>query len=592
MTRNKVSYLRVPKPVSLWWNLLVDIVGAGNRMGAILQRVRRLLFRRRLPSMARRVSAHGSAALALAAAVLAACAQGNSDYERTILGIQQQIGAGELEEARTLIGAAEAKYPANGGLENLLGVVEIQEGHTEEARKEFAKAIQHDPKLMGAALNLSRLDMQEAATDADARARALKLSLRVLLADPHNDEANYNAATIFYWDRNSSASLDHLKKLSEEARGHAVAQALECAADAELGIRPAMLAVTAALAANPEITEQDAATCLPALRAARRADLIETLYAAANARQALSFEGLRTLGLAQEAEDRLPAARVSLESAYAADPTSVVVLADLARVAERAGDNEGALGYVAHARDLAPTDSKLAHEFAVICVRMGLLAEARKAFADALRLAPDNADYDLGMGLVISFSEDPSQGLPYLERYHALKPGDPEGALALGTTYFRMKDYENAGIWLKDAALVPKTAAEADYYLGSIARQQGRTDEAVADLNRSLTLDPARAATLAELGEIDLGTGKFAEAENHFNKALEIDAENYAATFGLLQLYARTGDPRREKQAARFEEIKNKRQERDTQMMRVIELKPVREADDANAHGKSTGTAP
>jgi hypothetical protein len=45
------------------------------------------------------------------------------------------------------------------------------------------------------------------------------------------------------------------------------------------------------------------------------------------------------------------------------------------------------------------------------------------------------------------------------------------------------------------------------------------------------------------------------------------------ANFGLLQLYARTGDPRREQQSHRFEEIKNLKEEHDRQMMRNLEIR-------------------
>ena len=94
-----------------------------------------------------------------------------------------------------------------------------------------------------------------------------------------------------------------------------------------------------------------------ALRA--EADLIETLFSAAAARHPLSPAGLRILGLAQEAQGKLQPARATLESAFTAAP-SVDILEDLSRVAQAAGDNQGALGYIAHARDLQPNNASLA----------------------------------------------------------------------------------------------------------------------------------------------------------------------------------------------------------------------------------------
>jgi tetratricopeptide (TPR) repeat protein len=205
---------------------------------------------------------------------------------------------------------------------------------------------------------------------------------------------------------------------------------------------------------------------------------------------------------------------------------------------------------------------------------MGLLAEARKAIAEALRLKPDDARYNLGMGIVVSFSEDPSQSLPYLAKFHALQPKDPQGPLALGEANFRAKDYDTAMTWFHQAVDDERTAADAHYYMGRIARQQGQLEEAAAELKQALALRPGNADTLAELGQVSLAKHDFAPAEAYFEQALRLDADNYAANFGLLQLYARTGDTRREQQAHRFDEVKKIRDERDQQMMRAIEVRP------------------
>ena len=511
--------------------------------------------------------------LLYAAALLQGFAADSSTYERTILEIQKQIESGNLDAARTLVAEAAHQYPHNGGVENLLGVVEVQQGHAVAASNAFSQAIVDDPRLTAAYLNLSRIKMESASTDQAARAEALRLSLKALQLEPSNNEAHYQVATTLLWNRDYRSSLEHLGKLSSESRSKIGAQALLCADNAALGERRAMDEAAQALAANPDLSEPDADTCVPMLRTARRADLIDTLLTAVQTHQALSPDGLRVLGLAQEAEGQLQLARATLEKAFAAKDTSVVILEDLTRVARAANDNQGALGYLAHARDLAPNDAALPYEFGAVCVRMGLYAEARKAIAEALRLDPDNADYNLGMGTVVSFSADPSQALPFLTRYHALRPKDPEGVLALGTANFRAKDYDTASRWLTEAASSQKTAADAHYYLGRIARQEGHLDEATVQLKQSLALKPDQPDALAEQGEIDLQTHDFAHAAAHFDQALRIDPDNYVANFGLLQLYARTGDSRREQQSHRFEEIKNLKEERDRQMMRSLEIR-------------------
>ena len=495
-------------------------------------------------------------------------------YRQTVLTIQQHIEAGDLEGARALITKADREFPADGGLENLLGVVEIQEGHAERAKQQFAAAIRHSPKLVGAYMNLGRVYMEAAAGDASARAETLRIYEKVLQIEPGNAEANYQSATLLMWSKSYQRSLDHLARLSPEVRSKAGVENLVCADEAGLGHAEAARQAAVSLAANEDLTEQDAMIILPALRTARRADLIEMIFSAAGSRHQLSPSGLRILGLAQEAEGKLGEARATLERAYAADTSSVSPLIDLARIADAEKDYRGALGYLAHARDLQPQDPALPYEFGVICSKMNLLEEARKAIGDAVKLAPDNPDYNFGMGMVASFGHDPTEALPYLEKYHSLRPSDPAGILALGATYFRAKDYENASLWLKQASSNSQSAAGAFYYLARIAREKGRLDEAIVDLAESSKAKPDQPEVLAELGQIHVQMKKYTDAEKEFDAALALESDSYAANFGLLQLYARTGDPRQAEQSKRFEAVKDKSEQQSREMLRVIEIDP------------------
>ena len=509
-------------------------------------------------------------------------------YQSALLAIQQRIEANDLEGARALIAEAEKRYPANAGVENLLGVVEIQQGNAAAARKDFTAALKHDPNLASVGMNLARLDMEAAESDSAARAEAIRLTQRVLLRDPGNDEARFALATLDAWDRNDRGALEQLARLSAEARSQPQVQALACESRAMVGGKEATETAVRALAANPELTELDAATCLAGLRQAKRADLITTLYTAAAGRAPLSPRGQRTLGLALEADGKLTEARSTLEGVFAASGgKEVALLTDLTRVAEATGDDKGALGYLAHARELAPEDPRLPYEFGVICLRIGFFGEARKAFAEAVRLAPETPEYNYGLGTVISFSQDPSQAIPYLEKFRSLRPDDPAGVLALGVTSFRSKDYEGAARWLRQAAQRKQTAADSHFYLGRIARQENRTEEAVAEFKQSLALDPKRADVLAELGQMAVTSHDYAQAGNYLNSALQLEPDSFAANFGLLQLYARSGDARREQQSKRFDEIKDKKEERDRLMMRVIEIRPEGNANTPQAPNES-----
>lgn len=493
-----------------------------------------------------------------------------SSYQSAILNIQQKLESNDLQSARALLDAAMKRYPNDGGLENLLGIIEIQSGHTEAAKQAFAHAVTHGPKLLSAYLNLARIYMETANHDEKAAAEAIRLYHNVLELDPHNSEAAYGEATAAMWKHEYADSITNLNKLDADVRSKARVQAVLCADEFGLGHKDAGERAAAAMTASPDLMESDVMLALPALQAAHRADLLETLLSAVNARQPLSASGLRMLGLAQEAEGKTQEARKTLERVYEMDPSSSVPLVDLARVALTANDKQGALGYLAHARSLAPNDANLAYEYGFVCLQMNLMREARIAMAEAVKLAPENPDYILTMGTVVVGAE----AFPYLRKYHELRPNDAAGYLAFGIAYFENNDYANAIAWLSRATANMNTAAAAHYYLGRALNQQARFDDAIRELRQSLDFKPDQADALAELGESYLSLKQYSEAATQLHHALELDSENYVANYALLRLYSQTNDPRRGEQAGRFAALRNKNEQQSHDAMRIIEARP------------------
>ncbi len=516
-----------------------------------------------------------SSAIVLLFMVNSGNAQTNTGtYEQTVLAIQEQIQKDNLGKARTLVEAAERRFPANGGLENLQGVIAIQQGNITEAVEDFSASIRHSPRLMSPYLNLGRVYLQGSAQNSDMAAKALRVYEDALKIDPENAEANYDAAILLTRAGNYGESLAHLANLGTVDKFRVSALAVACADEAGVGHTADATRRAASLATHSDLTEADVVEIVPALFASRRADLVDVLLSAVASHQPLSAIGLRMIGLAQEAENRLPAAQDTLEHAFAAGLHSTDILVDLARIAEAREDYKGALGYLAHARDLKPNDASLPYRFGLICLKMTLLAESRKALAEAVHLDPENADYNFAIGTVASFADDPAEALPYLSKYHELRPADSGGMLALGTTYFRAKDFESATPWLRQAANVAFTAPFAYYYLARIARQEGRLDESVTDLGKSIRMKPDQPDALAELGQVYVQMKKYAEADKQLNLAIRLDRDNYAANFGLLELYARTGDSRRAEQSRRFDAVKEENEAKRRETMRILEVRP------------------
>ena len=510
--------------------------------------------------------------MATASLLTPSAARASATPAPVLLQIQILIQQHDLAAARTMALGAQQQHPNDGGLENLLGVIAAQQQDPTTAAQYFQQAIKHRPGLVQSYLNLARVYLESPGQFAHAEDKAALLYQQALKLDPASDDAHIQLASIFARRQQFAESLQQVNAVSPRQAGSLVATTLRCSAAAATGDRPQTDTAAASLLNDPNLQAADVMSMADGLRVGRRADLIEKLLRAAGSRQSLSPAALHLLGLAQDANGDAPGARLTLEQAFIADPQSTSILVDLAHIAAAHGDDEAALGYLAHARDLAPQNAALDFEFGQVCVRLKLLGEARNAMERAVAIVPENPEYNLELAKVTALSQDPLRALPYLLKYQALRPQDPNAPLLLGVIYYRVKDFDSATPWLRRAAAFPSTAADAHLYLGSGYRQLGDADRARQELEQSVKLDDRDAETHAELGLLALAAKDSPAATRELEHATALEPENYTANFGLLQLYAQTGDPRRKEQLARFEKIKEANDVLNRQAMRVIEL--------------------
>jgi tetratricopeptide (TPR) repeat protein len=517
-------------------------------------------------------------AVALAALFYATYLFAGQDHQGArndkILQIQVLIEDRNLAEADKLLDQAVKQFPADAGFDNLRGIIQAQQGSHAAAARSFSRAIQRSPRFTGAYLNLGRLYQENSAGEPEASRKALEIYARVLDYEPKNEEANYQSAALLLQQGKFQESLVHWSRLPEEVQGRAQALSIVCADYAATGNRQAADEAAGRLLADPEFSEADAQQILSGVGAGKRDDLIIILLEGLQKGLTLSPQLLHALGLAYWRTHRLAEARAALEKATAGENLSAASLLELARVAHEQQDYKGSLGYLAHARDLAPENASIHYDFGLVCLDLDLLAEAGNAFEKAVKLEPENASFNYVMGSVAAFRHDPAEAVPFFQKYLQLRPSDPRGKLALATAFFRAKDYDAAVPWLTEAAEAPETATAAHYYIGAIALQQRRLDDAFSQLQLALKTNPDYANALAELGQYYLMKRDYGQAEAQIRRALELDPDYLAANLYLLTLYSRTGDSRREAQAKHFEELEKRRDERAQELMRIVEVRP------------------
>jgi tetratricopeptide (TPR) repeat protein len=492
----------------------------------------------------------------------------------TVQKIQQLIQQGNTAAAQQILSEALKETPHDAGLYNLDGVIKAQSRDFTGSEASFKRAIELAPSFADAYLNLGHLYQEWIPQQPAAREKAINVYAQVLKLDPTNVEANYQSALLLMQKGLYPLSLQHLSKLPAGAQDRSPALSIRCGDDAGSGEERKAEDVADRMLRSPDLAEADVVSLLPLLARHKNMPLAIRLLEGLNQRNLSTVNSLTSLGLLYRQQGRLDEARKVLDEAAQIPPNSVPLLLDLAEVADDQKDYTGALGYLAHARELEPQNASIHFFWGMVSVQMNLEQEAYVALKKAVSLDPNNAYYNYAMGAVTVEREQSSEAIPYFQKYCQLKPNDPRGRLGLGSAYFASHDLDNATKVLETIQNDPRTTVGVHYYLGRIANAKGNFTEAVAQLQMALKMRPDYADAYAEMGLVLMKRKDFAGAKDDLSKALAIDPDNYTANLNLMILYQRTKDPKADEQAKRFEQVRQQRAQRTKEFLRTIEVRP------------------
>jgi tetratricopeptide (TPR) repeat protein len=480
----------------------------------------------------------------------------------------------DLPGAKAAVDDALRAHPSDPALHNFAGVIAAQQHDAGAAETHFTTAIRLAPKAVPAYENLARLYQEQSSSNPEKALRAVDVYDRLLAIDPTHVEALYQSGFLLALHGRFAESQQRLERLPVDVQQRPQVRALLVADLAGLKRPDDALRSAESLAADPALTAEDVLGVLPALNRVGGEASALPLLEALEKRGVASVDLLTALSHAYRETGRYAEARRTLERAVATSGASVPLLLELARAADKSGDHQGALGYLAHARSLEPQNATVHFFFGMVCVELNLVREAYDALKQAVTLAPDNPLINYAMGAVTMYGHEPGESLPYFEAYQRLKPGDPRGRFALGVARFHANQFDQARRDLTAAAAHAETAAGAHYFLARIARQENDLNTARRELDDALRRNPKYADGWAELGLVQLRGGQYQDAQASLDKALALDPENYAATVNLATLYSRTKDPRREAQSARLAQLQEKRAAQAQEFLRIIEVVP------------------
>jgi tetratricopeptide (TPR) repeat protein len=488
---------------------------------------------------------------------------------------QRLLQASDHAAARRELGRARQLYPGSPAVYNFLGVLEAEEGSYAGAEGHFREAIARSPDYTDAYLNLGRLYQENAGKDREAPRKGLEVYEALLRRRPEHVEARYQSAALLQALGEFDRSLQELDRLPPADQERPAALAVRLADEAARGERARAEAAGERLRRRADLAAEDVRRALPALLAHGQEGLAQELLQELRSRGLASPDDLRSLLRLLEGESQLVRAREVGEDIAQARPDAVEPLLDLARIAHKAKDYRGALGYLAHARALAPDNARVHFFFGMVCVDLDLGAEAYNSLKEAVRLQPEDAYFNYALGAAAMHRRDPSEAIPYFRKYAQLRPGDAvRGALGAGVAAFKAHDFATARSELASAAARPETAAAAHYFLARIAREENDLDEALRLAQKAVEANPAYADPYAELGLIYVRKRDTAQAEQALRRCLELDPDHYLGNLHLLMLYERTKDARAAGQEEKVQELRRRVERKADEFQRLIEVRP------------------
>ena len=385
---------------------------------------------------------------------------GATSLETLLHRVAEMIQANRLAEAAELLDGALTEFPNDPRLHNFQGVIDAGRGESESAEKAFRNAIALAPEFIGAHLNLGRLYQQRSGADSAATDKALRTYQALLRFAPHIEQALFQTATLMLRNGEFQGALEHVARLPREAQQRAMVVAVRCGALTGVGNLEEAEKTARQLAATPDLSELDVLPILPVLESKSQTGLAVMLLETLAGKNKASTAALYRLGLLQKKQGNLTRARSTLEQAFREQPKQTGLLLELAQIAHDQPDYEGALGYLAHARDLQPEDAAIHFFFGMVCVEMDLPLEAKDSLQKAVNLAPDRPYYNYALGAVLLTDKDAAASIDYFGKFRELRPDDPRGHFGMGLAYYHNRRPNRAREELEKAAGRTETAGE------------------------------------------------------------------------------------------------------------------------------------
>lgn len=168
--------------------------------------------------------------------------------------------------------------------------------------------------------------------------------------------------------------------------------------------------------------------------------------------------------------------------------------------------------------------------------------DGQTLFRRAVDVTPDNYVMMTDLGVCLIGREKPDEGLVWLEKARAVKPGYPYVLDGIGMAMYRKGRYLDAAAWAAQALAAKPDMEQAHFNMGMALTQLGQLEEADAHFEKALDIRPDWPQAMSCLGQNLANLGHTQEGKALLDRALSLAPDLPDAHFGLGAIYAGKGD--------------------------------------------------
>lgn len=454
--------------------------------------------------------------------------------ERAVALITQGDLNGAEKEARLALAKPSTRAVAWA----TLGTIRLQQKKLDESSQYLAKAIQLNPKLVGARLTLGQVYARQGKT-----ARARQTFQQALELAPDSPAVRLNLAQLEAMSGDYKASLELVEPISGPLRGSPDGLLLLLINYLGLGQKDLARALVPDWMALGEGVPPALALefAKPLLDRGLAPEAIQVLEKAKGTDPA-SFDLAFALGAAYLANGDSKRAAEYYEQAAKLNDRCVLCFREIAGIARREGEKEKALSFLIKAKALEPENPEVLFEFGRLCLEGDLFRDALPALEKAVKLEPDNDRYRYVLGSAYVGKVRYEEALAIFDALVKKHPEDPVLNYAMGSMLYTVgTDLEGAEKYLRMSIHLQPNQVGAYYYLGMVIFKKGDQDQAAGIFHELLQRYPDHVGSLEQRGTILVKQRKYDEAQQVLEKVLRLDPDSLTGHYQYSLLLGRLG---------------------------------------------------